>query len=243
MKDENNDSIYLPYFFLSRFSATLIFWLSSSSIPSSRYPLYDSFPLLLHFHRLPVASPFFLLPILFNLPPPPFHTHLFLSLLHRPFPPSLFTLLLHLLHSTQFFLYPSFTPLCPLFPSPNSLRSSSSFSYSSFSPPLYPSFLSSLFFFLCSPLPVLSLLNFYSSFFPLLLSLFFLLSKFNLPCVAWFGKTIWVNVCEIFRDEHSKKVKNFMLDIMSTLLSETDAVPQELLDIMLENIINPKNVC
>ena len=33
-----------------------------------------------------------------------------------------------------------------------------------------------------------------------------------------------------------------MLDIMSTLLSETDTVPQELLDIMLENIINPKKV-
>ncbi|CAB3993317.1 sister chromatid cohesion PDS5 homolog B-like, partial [Paramuricea clavata] len=42
------------------------------------------------------------------------------------------------------------------------------------------------------------------------------------------------------RDEHSKKVKNFMLDIMSTLLSEAEYVPQEFLDIMLENIVDPK---
>jgi hypothetical protein len=34
-----------------------------------------------------------------------------------------------------------------------------------------------------------------------------------------------------------------MLDIMSTLLSEAEYVPREFLDIMLENIVNPKKVC
>ena len=34
-----------------------------------------------------------------------------------------------------------------------------------------------------------------------------------------------------------------MLEIMSSLLTETEYVAQEFLDILLENIVNPKKVC
>lgn len=44
----------------------------------------------------------------------------------------------------------------------------------------------------------------------------------------------------IVNDEHSAKVKNFMLDVMSPLISEADSVSQNLLDIILSYIIEPK---
>ena len=40
-------------------------------------------------------------------------------------------------------------------------------------------------------------------------------------------------------DEHSGKVKNFMLDVLCPLITEADAVPNELLDIILQNIVEP----
>lgn len=40
-------------------------------------------------------------------------------------------------------------------------------------------------------------------------------------------------------DEHSTKVKSFMLDVLSPLISEADTVSMQLLDIILINIVNP----
>jgi len=44
----------------------------------------------------------------------------------------------------------------------------------------------------------------------------------------------------IVSEKHSNKVINFMLDMMSPLISEADAVSQELLDIILLNIVEPQ---
>lgn len=43
----------------------------------------------------------------------------------------------------------------------------------------------------------------------------------------------------IVNDEHSAKVKSFMLEILTPLLSESDSISNELLDIILSNIIEP----
>lgn len=40
-------------------------------------------------------------------------------------------------------------------------------------------------------------------------------------------------------DEHSTKVKSFMLDILCPLICESDMVASELLDIILINIVEP----
>uniref|UniRef100_T1J3Z9 Uncharacterized protein n=1 Tax=Strigamia maritima TaxID=126957 RepID=T1J3Z9_STRMM len=45
---------------------------------------------------------------------------------------------------------------------------------------------------------------------------------------------------KIVNDDHSTKVKNFMLDMMCPLISEADSVSQELLDVILSNIIEPR---
>ncbi len=45
-----------------------------------------------------------------------------------------------------------------------------------------------------------------------------------------------------FSEKHSAKVVNFMLDMMCPLITEADAVSQELLDIILMNIIEPHKV-
>ena len=42
-----------------------------------------------------------------------------------------------------------------------------------------------------------------------------------------------------YSDEHSAKVKSFMLDIMCPLISESDTVSHELLDIILINVVEP----
>ncbi|XP_034247341.1 sister chromatid cohesion protein PDS5 homolog B [Thrips palmi] len=44
---------------------------------------------------------------------------------------------------------------------------------------------------------------------------------------------------KIFNDEHSGKVKNFMLDVLCPLITESDIVSNELLDIILMNIVEP----
>ncbi|XP_023237020.1 sister chromatid cohesion protein PDS5 homolog B-like [Centruroides sculpturatus] len=44
----------------------------------------------------------------------------------------------------------------------------------------------------------------------------------------------------IYSDNHSTKVKNFMMDMMCPLISEADSVSQELLDIILAQIIEPR---
>lgn len=44
----------------------------------------------------------------------------------------------------------------------------------------------------------------------------------------------------IVNDKHSSKVKNFMLDMMAPLISEADLVSQELLDVILVNMVEPK---
>lgn len=43
-------------------------------------------------------------------------------------------------------------------------------------------------------------------------------------------------------DKHSSKVKNFMLDMMTPLIVEADTVSQELLDVILMNLVEPKRV-
>ena len=45
-----------------------------------------------------------------------------------------------------------------------------------------------------------------------------------------------------FSEKHSNKVRNFILDMMAPLITEADAVSQELLDIILINIIEPYKV-
>lgn len=42
-----------------------------------------------------------------------------------------------------------------------------------------------------------------------------------------------------YSDEHSGKVKNFMLDVLCPLITESDIVSNELLDIILMNIVEP----
>lgn len=43
----------------------------------------------------------------------------------------------------------------------------------------------------------------------------------------------------IFSDEHSGKVKSFMLDMLSPIITESDNVPPPLLDVILINIVEP----
>lgn len=43
----------------------------------------------------------------------------------------------------------------------------------------------------------------------------------------------------IVNDEHSVKVKSFMLDILAPLITESDSISNDLLDILLSNIIEP----
>lgn len=43
----------------------------------------------------------------------------------------------------------------------------------------------------------------------------------------------------VFSDEHSGKVKSFMLDVLCPLITESDIVSNELLDIILMNIVEP----
>lgn len=45
--------------------------------------------------------------------------------------------------------------------------------------------------------------------------------------------------CFCCSDEHSGKVKSFMLDILCPLITESDSVSNELLDIILSNIVEP----
>ena len=44
---------------------------------------------------------------------------------------------------------------------------------------------------------------------------------------------------KIVNDEHSGKVKNFMMDVLCPLITEADNVPNELLDTILQNIVDP----
>lgn len=46
----------------------------------------------------------------------------------------------------------------------------------------------------------------------------------------------------VFRDEHSNKVKNFMLDILSSIIAESVTLPPGLIDTILENIVSPNKV-
>lgn len=48
-----------------------------------------------------------------------------------------------------------------------------------------------------------------------------------------------VNAISGFSDEHSGKVKSFMLDVLCPLITESDIVSNELLDIILMNIVEP----
>lgn len=45
-----------------------------------------------------------------------------------------------------------------------------------------------------------------------------------------------------FSENHSNKIQNFMLDVMCPIILEGDSVPQELLDTVLVNIIEPQKV-
>ena len=45
-----------------------------------------------------------------------------------------------------------------------------------------------------------------------------------------------------FSENHSNKIVNFMLDVMCPIIHEGDSVPQELLDTVLVNIIEPQKV-
>jgi len=47
---------------------------------------------------------------------------------------------------------------------------------------------------------------------------------------------------QIVNDNHSDKVKNFMLDMLTPLILEADTVSQKLIEIILWQIIDPKKV-
>lgn len=42
-----------------------------------------------------------------------------------------------------------------------------------------------------------------------------------------------------YSDEHSGKVKSFMLDVLCPLINESDVVSNDLLDIILSNVLEP----
>lgn len=44
----------------------------------------------------------------------------------------------------------------------------------------------------------------------------------------------------LYSDEHSGKVKSFMLDVLHPLITESDNVSMQLLDIILINIVEPQ---
>lgn len=44
----------------------------------------------------------------------------------------------------------------------------------------------------------------------------------------------------MYSDEHSGKVKSFMLDVLCPLITESDNVSSQLLDIILINIVEPQ---
>ena len=54
------------------------------------------------------------------------------------------------------------------------------------------------------------------------------------------GTLTSANLLLTFSDEHSGKVKSFMLDVLSPLITEADFVSNELLDIILVNIVEPQ---
>lgn len=60
------------------------------------------------------------------------------------------------------------------------------------------------------------------------------LEDFNEICIALFTLMF-----KIVNDEHSGKVKNFILEVLSPLITESDFVSNELLDIILLNIVEP----
>lgn len=43
----------------------------------------------------------------------------------------------------------------------------------------------------------------------------------------------------VFSDEHSERVKSFMLDVLTPLITESDTVSTDLLNIILLNIVEP----
>lgn len=45
-----------------------------------------------------------------------------------------------------------------------------------------------------------------------------------------------------FSDNHSTKVKNFMLDMMCPLILEADTISTQMLDIIFSQIVEPKKV-
>ena len=45
-----------------------------------------------------------------------------------------------------------------------------------------------------------------------------------------------------FSESHSSKLKNLMLDVMSSLIQEGDSIPNQLLDVILGNIVEPIKV-
>ena len=45
-----------------------------------------------------------------------------------------------------------------------------------------------------------------------------------------------------FSENHTNKIQNFMLDVMCPIIQEGDSLPQELLDTVLVNIIEPQKV-
>ena len=49
-------------------------------------------------------------------------------------------------------------------------------------------------------------------------------------------------VKQIVNENHSDKVKNFMLDMLTPLIIEADTVSSKLIEIILWHIIDPKKV-
>ena len=60
------------------------------------------------------------------------------------------------------------------------------------------------------------------------------LEEFNEICLALFTLMF-----KVVNDEHSGKVKSFILDMLSPLITDSDYVSSELLDIILLNIVEP----
>ena len=57
--------------------------------------------------------------------------------------------------------------------------------------------------------------------------------------ILFFVDTSMLSGCS---EKHTAKVSSFMLDIMCPLITEADAVSQEMLDVILTSVIEPHKV-
>ena len=78
------------------------------------------------------------------------------------------------------------------------------------------------------------------------------LFKMIFSIIKWVNKYYYLCCCEInsctnhvllsHSNEQSSKVKNYMLEILSSLMQEGESLSQEIIDVVLMNIVEPAKV-